>query len=160
MEETHSAVIQPAAFDEGRIKTGRRIELLAVGLFIVVQVAAPFVVGEVYPFTISPMFSDRPARHAVYRLTDKAGKELDPTPFGLHLVYDGNPPGFGVGIAAPPTLHAFGEVATQSEITAHIRGVLQRNPALPRVVEITQSVVSGGGRQLQNESAEWTVEAD
>jgi hypothetical protein len=139
---------------------GRRTELLVVGMFVLVQVAAPFVVGEVYPFTISPMFSDRPERYAVYRVTDQQGNELDPALFGLHLVYDGNPPGFGVGIAAPPTLHGFGEVASQATITARVGEVLNRRRDLPPTVQITQTVFAGGESRLQEESATWTVVSD
>lgn len=142
------------------VRLGPRWELVAVAAFVIVQLVAPFVVGEVYPFTISPMFSDRPERYALYRVTDGAGVELDPAAFGLHLVYDGNPPGFGVGIAAPPTLHPFGSIASEHEVTARVREVLSRRRDLPRAVEVTQTVVSGGEAQLHKETLQWTVSVD
>lgn len=145
---------------DSQMRPGPRWELVAVVAFVVVQVVAPFVVGEVYPFTISPMFSDRPECYALYRVTNGAGVELDPAVFGLHLVYDGNPPGFGVGIAAQPTLHPFGSIASEHEVTARVREVLLRRRDLPCTVDVTQTMVSGGEAKLHKETHQWTVSVD
>lgn len=135
----------------------RNPEIAAVVAFVVIQVLAPFLVGEVYPFTISPMFSDAPQRCAIYGVRDPDGRELDPALFGLHLVYDGNPPGFGVGVCPAPTLHPFGEIGDPARLTVQIQETMLANPALPRVVTIVQKTIEGGREQLQQSVREWTV---
>ena len=75
----------------------RKLEILCVVAFVVINLVGPMVVGEMYPFTISPMFSDQPSQYSVYEVFDENGQPIDSEPFGLHLVYDGNPPGLGMG---------------------------------------------------------------
>ena len=106
----------------------RTPELMVAALFVAIHLAAPWVVGERYPITISPMFQDQPAEYCLYEVLDPDGHVLDPVPFGLHLVYDGNPPGLGMGIEPPPTLHAFGEVATAAELNQHVGQILADHP--------------------------------
>ena len=81
-----------------------------------------------YPFTISPMFSDQPNEYCVYEVFDESGQPIDSEPFGLHLVYDGNPPGLGMGIQAHPTLHGFGETSTVDQLRSHVQKKLAEMP--------------------------------
>ena len=106
----------------------RKFEIFCVLAFVVVNLAAPLIIGEVFPFTISPMFSDQPAEYCVYRVLDEDGQLIDGEPFGLHLVYDGNPPGLGMGIQAQPTLHGFGETATLEQLKPHVEAKLAGMP--------------------------------
>ena len=111
------------------MKSGtRKLELFCVIAFVSVNLVAPMVVGEMYPFTISPMFSDQPQEYCVYEVLDQNGQLIDSEPFGLHLVYDGNPPGLGMGIQAQPTLHGFGETATLEQLKAHVQEKLVDMP--------------------------------
>lgn len=113
-------------------------QLAFVGMFVVGHLLAPWLLGEVFPITISPMFCDQPAEYCLYRVTDLEGNSLEASDFGLHLVYDGNPPGLGMGIQPQPTLHAFGETTTDEILIRHVQQVLDQNfPELPGVsVEI------------------------
>ena len=79
-------------------RRSRSLELCLAAAFTVVHLVAPIVIGERYPFTISPMFYDQPAECCTYVVTDTDGRGLDAQLFNLHLVYDGNPPGLGMGI--------------------------------------------------------------
>ena len=106
----------------------RKLETFCVIAFVAVNLIAPMVIGEVYPFTISPMFSDQPSQYCVYRVRDQNGQLIDSEPFGLHLVYDGNPPGLGMGIQAPPTLHGFGSTATLAQLKDHVADKLAAMP--------------------------------
>ena len=106
----------------------RKLETFCVVAFVVVNLVAPLVIGEVFPFTISPMFSDQPSEYCVYQVLDQNGQPIDGEPFGLHLVYDGNPPGLGMGIQAQPTLHGFGETATVEQLKAHVEDILAAMP--------------------------------
>ena len=106
----------------------RKLETLCVAAFVIVNLVAPLVIGEVFPFTISPMFCDQPSEYCVYRVIDQDGEPIDGEPFGLHLVYDGNPPGLGMGIQAQPTLHGFGKTATLEQLTAHVEKKLADMP--------------------------------
>ena len=106
----------------------RKLETLCVVAFVAANLVAPLVIGEVYPFTISPMFSDQPSEYCVYRVLDQDGQPIDSEPFGLHLVYDGNPPGLGMGIQAQPTLHGFGKTATLEQLKAHVADKLAAMP--------------------------------
>ena len=106
----------------------RKLEIFCVLAFVVVNLAAPMVVGEMYPFTISPMFSDQPCEYCVYEVFDENGLPIDAELFGLHLVYDGNPTGLGMGIQAEPTLHGFGETATVDQLRLHVQTKLTEMP--------------------------------
>jgi len=135
----------------------RRLELVAVGLFVVINVIAPFLVGELYPFTVSPMFRDQPEQYCTYQLFDDAGKELDPATYGLHLVYDGNPPGLGMGIEAAPTLHEFGDVPELKKVQAHILSVAHgRKENLTRI-RVCQTVVCCNGTRPESNVRELTI---
>lgn len=106
----------------------RKLETFCVVAFVIVNLVAPLVIGEVFPFTISPMFSDQPAEYCVYRVLDQNGQLIDGEPFGLHLIYDGNPPGLGMGIQAQPTLHGFGETVTLEQLRSHVEAKLVDMP--------------------------------
>jgi len=148
------------ALERARGRRGHGLEMASVGAFVLVQLLAPLIVGEVYPFTISPMFSDQPDCYATYQVFDGSDQELDASRFGLHLVYDGNPPGFGVGICPRPTVHGFGEVCDRDTVSGHVRQMMRQDSSLPRMVRIRQQVVQGGDEQLQTTTNEWTVRAD
>jgi hypothetical protein len=141
----------------GLPQTGQsRFELLAVATFVLVNLLAPIVLGELYPVTVSPMFSDQPSQYCTYQVFDAAGKELDAERFGLHLVYDGNPPGLGMGIAPTPTLHAFGEVADEETVRQHVQQAMrQSNVTGPITVKRTH--VAGGEPQLRTTVDSWVV---
>ena len=79
------------------------------------------------------MFSDQPAEYAVYEVFDANGDSLDLEPFGLHLVYDGNPVGLGMGIKAAETMHGFGEVPPLEELKTHVADKLAEMPELTKV---------------------------
>lgn len=123
----------------------RHGEMAAVAAFVLVSVLVPAFVGELYPFTISPMFRDQPEHYCTYKLFDQFGNELNREDYGLHLVYDGNPPGLGMGIAAPETLHAFGEVADQATIIEHLRAVTSAQADSPQEIHVEQTVVACDG---------------
>ena len=135
-----------------------RIELLAVTAFVLINLLAPLVFGERYPFTVSPMFSDQPAAYCTYEIVDATGEALDLEPFGLHLVYDGNPPGLGMGITPTPTLHHFGEVCDKQMVVDRVRRTMRdANIAGPLTVKRTH--VEGGQPQLTTITDEWIITA-
>ena len=104
----------------------RKSEVLFVALFVGFNLTAPLLLHEKFPFTISPMFCDQPDQYATYEVFDPEGNSLPQADFGLHLVYDGNPPGLGMGIQPRPTVHAFGECSSESEIRSHVSRSLSR----------------------------------
>ncbi len=136
--------------------TRRNVETTAIVLFVIVNLFAPFMLGEMYPFTVSPMFCDQPNKYCTYELFDESGQELELEQYGLHLVYDGNPPGLGMGIEAKSTLHAFGEVPELEEVVAHLREVSSRQNH-PRQIRIVQSVVCCNGTCPETETRETLI---
>src|SRR5947199_9372326 len=82
--------------------------------FVAANLIIPLTLGDVYPFTVAPMFSDAPRSYCNYRVYDPSGKLLadnstrrvDPPdaadPFCLRGYYDGNPAGYAVGVRPPP----------------------------------------------------------
>ena len=116
-----------------------------MGVFVVVSLFAPVVVGELYPFTISPMFCDQPNQYCTYQLFDERGETLDLETFGLHLVYDGNPPGLGMGIEAQERLHEFGVVPEIESVADHVRKVVDAQQASYQKIRIRQKVVCCNG---------------
>jgi hypothetical protein len=127
---------------------------LAVGLLLAVNALVPLIWGDIYPFTSAPMFRDAPTQYADYRVYGPDGNELptrhyaldkDKTedPFLVGRVYDGNPVGYGVGIAPPPVLEQeFGVVHDEAAVRQHIGKQLARpeNAKYP-YVEVVQEVV-------------------
>jgi len=133
-----------------------RIELLVIATFVIVNLLAPVLLGERYPFTVSPMFSDQPSEYCTYEIFDADGKELDAEAFGLHLVYDGNPPGLGMGITPTATLHPFGKVRDEPTVRQHVQTVMKETGiAGPLTIERTH--VSGGEPQLKTTIEQWVV---
>jgi hypothetical protein len=131
--------------DSQQAKKRRSAELIAVGVFVAFNLLAPFIVGEMYPITVSPMFCDQPSQYCTYELTDENGTALDLEPFGLHLVYDGNPPGLGMGIEAKPRMHSFGEVPGIDQVVEHVRSVATNSNMKHNYVLIRQTVVCCNG---------------
>ena len=138
----------------------RRLELVAVVVFVVVNLFAPLVVGEMYPFTISPMFCDQPSQYCTYQLFDEAGNDIDCEAFGLHLVYDGNPPGLGMGIEPAQQLHGFGEVPEFEEVVKHVRNQAASIGSKHKAVRIKQSVVRCNGTRPETTDFEATITLD
>lgn len=132
-------------------------EMWAVGAFVAVSLVAPLVVGEMYPFTISPMFCDQPSQYCTYRLTDESGKALDLDPFGLHLVYDGNPPGLGMGVESSPRLHEFGHVPEIEAVVMHVREKAREIQPGCNEISIEQTVVCCNGTCPEKEVREAVV---
>lgn len=141
-------------------KRSRRPELIAVCAFVAVNLFAPFLVGEMYPFTISPMFSDQPSQYCTYRILDEGGGELDLEPFGLHLVYDGNPPGLGMGIEAAPRLHGFGDVPELETVAKHVRARAATMQLDCSLIRICQTVVCCNGTCPEKTVRESMVSVD
>lgn len=135
----------------------RKAELTFVVVFIGLHILVPMFYGEIFPFTVSPMFSDQPSQYCTYELFDSEDEPVRLESFGLHLVYDGNPPGLGVGIKPQPTLHEFGAVPEQEEIAQHIRQRMQNDESLPRSVKVVQNIVSPSGHQLETKKRCWQV---
>ena len=135
----------------------RRFELVAVVAFVVLNLVAPLVVGEMYPFTISPMFCDQPAQYCTYQLFDESGNELELEPFGLHLVYDGNPPGLGMGIEASPRMHKFGDVPELASVITHVEKAAAIVKPDCKTIRVCQSVVCCNGTCPESNVREATV---
>src|SRR5687767_5926838 len=106
--------------------------MVAVGLLLAANAIVPLVWGDVYPFSSAPMFRDSPTQYADYRVYDPRGnllpskhyalqKHMSADPFLIGRVYDGNPVGYGVGIAPPPVLEQeFGVVHDEATVRRHI----------------------------------------
>lgn len=126
--------------------------VICIVLFALSNILIPVILGDIYPFTIAPMFRDTPMTYANYRifapngkkLADNSRRELDPTgspdPFKLRRYYDGNPVGCGVGICPPKTLGDFGIVHSEDQIKKHLIKNWPANLDLP-YIEIEQEII-------------------
>jgi hypothetical protein len=124
---------------------------VACGLFLLANVTIPFTLGDVYPFTVAPMFRDAPREYENIRvfaldgtkLADNSTRRIDPLsapdPFRLRRYYDGNPVGYGVGVRPPATLDVFGEVHSEASIREHILQCLREQNI--QEVEVEQEIV-------------------
>ena len=117
----------------------RVVEIVFILAFLAANVIVPGVWGDVYPFTTAPMFRDTPQAYCIYRVFTMEGKELPAADFLLQRIYDGNPPGYGVGIRPPATLADFGRVASEAEIREHVARQLAANQVA--AVEIEQQII-------------------
>jgi len=96
-----------------------RGESVAVIVILLANLLGPLVIGERFPFTISPMFRQEPTCYSEFSVRGPEGQSLALNRFALQRVYDGNPVGLGVGIQPPPTLDEFGRVPTREELLEH-----------------------------------------
>lgn len=140
--------IAPGRSDEplppgGRVdaRPVRRVEVACVLAFALCVLVVPPVFGDLYPFTIAPMFRDRPQVYCTYRVIGEDGRERSARDFELHRNYDGNPVGFGSGRAPPPTLDRFGEAPDEATVVAHVRRVLQARHPTVGYVDVIQTVI-------------------
>lgn len=127
--------------------------LIACILFIAANIVVPLTLGDVYPFTIAPMFEDAPRKYSNLRvlsptgevLADNSTRRIDPItkpdPFLLRRYYDGNPVGVGVGIEPPKTIDEFGQVPSIPEVREWIEQRLVEMPQY-EFVDVQQQVVS------------------
>lgn len=128
-----------------------------MGAFVLVNVLAPIVVGEFYPFTVSPMFCDEPQVYCEYELYDSSGESLPLKEFELQRNYDGNPPGLGVGIKPAPTLDHFGHVPDERQLRRHLEAQLAKHPELDSV-RVVQKVIGAIDMQRVGVIEERTLE--
>jgi len=132
--------------------------MVSVFAFVAISLVAPFVVGELYPFTVSPMFRDQPETYCTYQLFDESGKELALEKYGLHLVYDGNPVGLGMGIEARRTMHDFGEVPELQTVAQRVLRIEQSGKKPAEQIRLCQAVVSCDGTRPKTELRETTFD--
>lgn len=109
----------------------RQAEVIFIIGFLGLNLCAPVVFGEWFPFTISPMFCDEPTCYCDYAVTDADGKRVELADLKMQRVYDGNPVGLGVGICPPATLDQFGVVPTRDEVTQHLLKQVDAWPDTP-----------------------------
>lgn len=134
-------------------------ELCAAAAFVLIHLTSPLWIGELYPFTISPMFCDCPQACCQYEVFDADGRPLDEERFNLHMVYDGNPPGLGMGIIPHPTLHEFGAIASKEQLINHVRRVLENaGDKFPDHVVIHQHCLYPRDHRIEHEKKILVVE--
>jgi hypothetical protein len=128
--------------------------LICCSVFIAANLIIPLTLGDVYPFTVAPMFSDAPREYCNYRvygpdgelLADNSTRRIDPPgtpdPFGLRRYYDGNPTGLGVGVCPPRTIDdgQFGGVHEEQHVRTHFTECLKELPDVP-YIEVEQEIV-------------------
>lgn len=130
------------------------LALACMAAFVAANVVIPLTLGDVYPFTVAPMFSDAPQAYCNYRvyapdgklLADNSTRRVDPPgapdPFCLRRYYDGNPAGLGVGVCPPRTIDGgiFGSVQNEQHVREHFEQCLKDHPDL-HYVEVEQEIV-------------------
>ena len=117
------------------------VELACVLLFGLASIVLPVMYGELYPFTIAPMFRDSPKLYCIYQVLSPDGESLTLERFQLQRNYDGNPVGLGAGLKPPKTLDRFGHAPSEQDLRSHIRKMLDaKHPGLA-YVDVIQQVV-------------------
>jgi hypothetical protein len=136
------------------IRRPPKLALACGALFIAANMLVPLTLGDVYPFTIAPMFRDAPRAYCNYRvysldgelLADNSTRRVDPPgkpdPFLIRRYYDGNPAGLGVGVCPPKCLDCgqFGGVQSPEEVRKHFQRALHTMPELT-AIDVEQEVV-------------------
>jgi len=100
---------------------------IAAAALLAANVVVPLVWGDVYPFTSAPMFRDNPRCCCNYRVLAPDGRQLPAEEWLCQRIYDGNPPGYGVGIKPPAVIEQeFGQVHKEQHVCEHVRQILAR----------------------------------
>lgn len=132
-----------------RSTTRVRPELFFIIAFMATNIAIPLYFSELYPFTIAPMFRDRPECYCNYRVLSPTERDLPLEEFQLQRVYDGNPVGIGGGIKPPPTLNRFGSVPDAATIRRHVQMILARSPNDYPFVDVVQEVIGPTDKSVE-----------
>ncbi len=119
----------------------RPLEWACFLLLVFASVFLPLVFGELYPFTIAPMFRDNPRHYCEYQIFGPEGRELPLSDFQLQRNYDGNPVGMGAGLKPPATFNQFGQVAGEKSLRLHLRTMLNRKHPNLEYVDVVQTVI-------------------
>jgi len=118
-----------------------RLALASAVGFASCNLVLSIVFGDLYPFTITPMFCDNPRLFSVYQVLDPQGVQLSLRDLQLQRNYDGNPIGLGAGVRPPPSFDEFGTAPDEAELSAHVaRVIADRFPELP-YVDVVQTVI-------------------
>lgn len=125
--------------------------------FIAGNLAVPWLARDLYPFSVFPMFSARPALVSRVTVTDPDGRVLDPAIFETWTL--------GVSNASPRTGFAVTSLdpgdrrLEEAEVRAHVQRVFrEREIALPFVaVEQTVAFIGTSGNVV-HETSRWRVE--
>jgi hypothetical protein len=118
-----------------------RLALASAVTFAAWTLVLPGVVGDLYPFTITPMFRDSPRLYCRYEVLDPQGVPLPLRDFELQRNYDGNPVGLGAGIKPSPSLDEFGTAPDETALKAHVARILgDRFSGIP-YVDVVQTVI-------------------
>lgn len=130
------------AIDEGVVlPPPSRLALASAVTFAICNVLLSIVFGDLYPFTITPMFSDSPRLYCIYQVLDPQGDQMPLRDFELQRNYDGNPVGLGAGVRPPPSLDEFGTAPDEAVVMAHVARILGgRFPGIP-YVDVVQTVI-------------------
>lgn len=119
-----------------------------IAIFLILNVAIPLALMDLYPFSRGPMFSDSPRHYSQFRVMSPEGKELDLMDFGLHRIYWGNPPGSGSGYFLPPTIDHFGSIPDTTTIAQQVQKKLQEMPNLSHVNVVHETVGDVDGNRV------------
>jgi len=80
-------------------------------------------------------------------------------PFTIYLVYDGNPPGLGMGITPTETLHPYSQPCQQQEVTDHVRSIMKRD-GITGPITITRRHLFHQDHKISDETDQWEVSID
>jgi hypothetical protein len=148
--------------EKARCAVRSRLGLGAAGLLLVANVVVPVLWGDVYPFTSAPMFRDRPQHYANYRVLAPDGGDLGAEDWLVQRVYDGNPVGFGVGLAPPEVIEQeFGVVHDERTVRRHIEQQFARpgNMRHPFVEVVQQAIGPGDAERVGVvRTSRWRIE--
>lgn len=143
----------------GRIATVRdRVVAMVCGVFVLANIFVPLPWGDLYPFSVVPMFRDAPLQYCAFTVRDVDGNDLSLEDFRLHRIYDGNPIAMGAGIQTPPSLDRFEDPPPAEELVAHVEErlrVLGRWEAVDVTLEVVGPTQDGGVGVVRRES--WRV---
>jgi hypothetical protein len=118
-----------------------RLALASAVSFACCNLVLSIAFGDLYPFTITPMFCDHPRLYCVYQVLDPQGVRLPLRDLHLQRNYDGNPTGLGAGVRLPPSFDEFGTAPAEADLRAHVaRVIAERFPELP-YVDVVQTVI-------------------
>lgn len=118
-----------------------RLALTSAVTFGICNLLLSITFGDLYPFTITPMFRDSPRLYTKYQVLDPKGVQLPLRDFELQRNYDGNPLGQGAGVRMPPSLDEFGTAPNTTVVKAHISSILRERFSGLQYVDVVQTVI-------------------
>ncbi len=131
------------------------MEKKIVTLTILISLGLSLSFGDLYPFSINPLFTKKITRFSFINLKDQDDRRLSNLAFKTYLDYGSQ---FEkTGIALPPTINVMGKTISQEELKAHLKNELPHYPSLKEIKVSLKNIHIGPEKKPTVETFKFSI---